>query len=98
MSSADEIEVPVPPAAPLTTLERVEDDIEIEPTAEELATLEHVADNIPYTVWLIVICEFCERCAFIGLSGPFKITFNSLFRDPMISSQVLLDAVAAWPV
>ena len=72
MSSVDGIGVPVPPAAPSTTLDQVEEDIEIEPTADELATLEHVADNIPYTVWLIVICEFCERCAFIGLSGPFQ--------------------------
>ena len=45
---------------------------EIEPTAEELATLEHVADSIPLAAWLIVVCEFCERFAFIGLSGPFQ--------------------------
>lgn len=47
-------------------------EIEVEPTDEELATLERVGDRIPWTVWLIVICEFCERFAFIGLSGPFQ--------------------------
>lgn len=45
---------------------------EIEPTDEELETLEHVSDRIPSAVWLIVICEFCERFAFIGLTGPFQ--------------------------
>ena len=45
---------------------------EDEPTAEELLTLEHVSDRIPPAVWLIVICEFCERFAFFGLSGPFQ--------------------------
>jgi hypothetical protein len=46
--------------------------VECEPTAEELSTLEHVSDHIPSAVWLIVICEFCERFAFFGLSGPFQ--------------------------
>ena len=45
---------------------------EVEPTVEELSTLEHVSDKIPWAVWLIVICEFCERFAFFGLSGPFQ--------------------------
>lgn len=48
------------------------DSDEMEPTTEELETLEHIADPIPLSVWLIVICEFCERFAFIGLSGPFQ--------------------------
>ena len=51
---------------------RVAEDSEIEPTAEELAVLEHVSDHIPMAVWLIVICELCERFAFVGLSGPFQ--------------------------
>jgi proton-dependent oligopeptide transporter, POT family len=49
-----------------------QENTDIEPTAEELATLEHISDRIPPAVWLIVICEFCERFAFFGLSGPFQ--------------------------
>lgn len=45
---------------------------EIEPTAEELETLPHIADRIPLAAWLIVICELCERFAFYGMSGPFQ--------------------------
>lgn len=44
----------------------------VEPTADESATLEHVSDQIPSAVWLIIVCEFCERFAFFGLSGPFQ--------------------------
>ena len=45
---------------------------EIEPTAEELSSLEHVADRIPLVSWLIVACELCERFAFYGIVGPFQ--------------------------
>ena len=51
---------------------QLELDTSTEPTVEELSTLEHVADQIPLAAWLIVICEFCERFAFMGLSGPFQ--------------------------
>ena len=52
--------------------DQVEYNSEIEPTDEELATLKHISDRIPLTAWLIVLCEFCERFAYIGLSGPFQ--------------------------
>ena len=45
---------------------------EIEPTAEELNTLDRISDRIPLAAWMIVICEFCERFAFYGMSGPFQ--------------------------
>jgi POT family proton-dependent oligopeptide transporter len=45
---------------------------EIEPTTEELNTLEHISDRIPLAAWLIVVCEFCERFAFYGITGPFQ--------------------------
>ncbi|CAF1194086.1 unnamed protein product [Adineta steineri] len=48
------------------------DSNEIYPTAEELSTLERVADKIPMAAWLIVICELCERFAFYGISGLFQ--------------------------
>jgi proton-dependent oligopeptide transporter, POT family len=51
-------------------------------TAEELATLEHVADPIPWSAWLIVVCEFCERFAFIGLAGPFQNYIQFPVPDP----------------
>ncbi|CAM4754923.1 unnamed protein product [Rotaria magnacalcarata] len=53
-------------------IEPIGDSNEIEPTAEELSTLEHIADRIPLAAWLIVICELCERFAFYGLSGLFQ--------------------------
>ncbi|CAF4477478.1 unnamed protein product [Rotaria sp. Silwood2] len=53
-------------------IEELDDFNEIEPTTEELATLEHISDHIPLAVWLIVICELCERFAYYGLSGPFQ--------------------------
>jgi proton-dependent oligopeptide transporter, POT family len=43
-----------------------------EPTTEEWSRLEHVADRIPLSAWLIVLCELCERFAYYGLSGPFQ--------------------------
>lgn len=45
---------------------------QLEPTEHELATLEHVSDRIPLAAWLIIVCEFCERFAFFGLTGPFQ--------------------------
>ena len=45
---------------------------ETEPTTEEWSALEHVADQIPLSAWLIVLCELCERFAYYGLSGPFQ--------------------------
>ncbi|CAF1059108.1 unnamed protein product [Adineta steineri] len=57
---------------PKTIVEWTDETSEIEPTAEELITLEHISDGIPLAAWLIVICELCERFAFYGLSGPFQ--------------------------
>ena len=56
----------------LVNIEQEQDLNEIEPTAEELNTLEHISDRIPLAAWLIVVCEFCERFAFYGLTGPFQ--------------------------
>ncbi len=40
-----------------------------EPTNEELQTLQHVADKLPWAAWLIAVIELCERFAFYGLVG-----------------------------
>ncbi|CAG8663709.1 9131_t:CDS:2, partial [Dentiscutata heterogama] len=39
---------------------------------EELATLEKVPDRMSKAVFLICICEFCERFAYWGATGPFQ--------------------------
>ncbi|CAG8465259.1 11691_t:CDS:2 [Dentiscutata erythropus] len=45
---------------------------EKQPSLEELATLEKVPDRMPKAVFLICICEFCERFAYWGATGPFQ--------------------------
>ncbi|CAF0874988.1 unnamed protein product [Didymodactylos carnosus] len=46
--------------------------VEIEPTTEQMLTLERISDKIPLAAWLIVLCEFCERFSYYGLSSPFQ--------------------------
>ncbi|CAF0902767.1 unnamed protein product [Adineta steineri] len=45
---------------------------EIEPTTEELNTLQRISDHIPLAAWMIILCEFCERFACFGISGPLQ--------------------------
>ncbi|CAF1015355.1 unnamed protein product [Rotaria magnacalcarata] len=45
---------------------------ETEPTAEELTILKRISDHIPLAARLIMVCEFCERFAYLGLSGVFQ--------------------------
>jgi POT family proton-dependent oligopeptide transporter len=47
-------------------------DFDIEPTADEVQSLPHISDKIPTTVWLIVVCELCERFIYYGLAGQFQ--------------------------
>ncbi|CAF4809469.1 unnamed protein product [Rotaria sp. Silwood1] len=72
MSVAVEIQSTSEDGAESEIIEPTEEFNETEPTAEELSTLEHIADRIPLAAWLIVICELCERFAFYGLSGLFQ--------------------------
>ncbi|CAF3732827.1 unnamed protein product [Rotaria socialis] len=73
MSGIEEIEFSSKPFnEPNAATESTEDIDEIEPTAEELTRLKHVSDQIPLAAWLIIVCEFCERFSFIGLTGPFQ--------------------------
>ncbi|KAL2707159.1 Peptide transporter PTR2 [Kluyveromyces marxianus] len=48
------------------------DDNGREPTEEEMQTLVHVAEKIPFTCWLIAIVELAERFSYYGLSAPFQ--------------------------
>ncbi|EWC43945.1 hypothetical protein DRE_01297 [Drechslerella stenobrocha 248] len=43
-----------------------------EPTAEEKATLRHVAEDLPLSAWLVAVVELCERFAFYGSQGLFQ--------------------------
>ncbi|CAF1238973.1 unnamed protein product [Rotaria sordida] len=72
MSVTEDIEVSTVGAVEPKIIEQPDDFNEPEPTAEELSTLEHISDHIPLAAWLIVVCEFCERFAFYGLSGLWQ--------------------------
>ncbi|CAF4026535.1 unnamed protein product [Adineta steineri] len=56
----------------MDTVDQEKQSHEIEPTTEELNTLQRISDHIPLAAWMIVVCEFCERFAFYGISGPFQ--------------------------
>lgn len=43
-----------------------------EPTEQDWKDLHQVADEIPFSAFLILIIEFCERFTYYGLSGPFQ--------------------------
>lgn len=43
-----------------------------EPTEEELATLRKVADQMPWSAFIVALVELCERFTYYGLSGPFQ--------------------------
>lgn len=43
-----------------------------EPTEEDYKNLREVTDAIPYSAYLIILIEFCERFTYYGLSGPFQ--------------------------
>jgi POT family proton-dependent oligopeptide transporter len=49
-----------------------EDQYGPEPTAEDYKTLREVADAIPYSAYLVIVIEFCERFTYYGLTGPFQ--------------------------
>ncbi|CAF4004091.1 unnamed protein product [Rotaria sp. Silwood1] len=72
MADIKDVELSKRHVADPIAVELIEENNEIEPTAEELDTLEHISDRLPLAAWLIVACEFCERFAFYGLTGPFQ--------------------------
>lgn len=53
------------------TLPPVERD-DLSPSPEELKTLRHVCDTIPYTIFLVVAAEAAERFAYRSLTGPMR--------------------------
>jgi len=72
MSTEVDTEGNDPNKVALDVIDRGKQSNEIEPTTEELNTLEHISDRLPLAACLIVICELCERFAFYGISGPVQ--------------------------
>ncbi|KAK6508903.1 hypothetical protein TWF481_003671 [Arthrobotrys musiformis] len=66
---SDAVTSPAPPAA-----EKIENETEDypEPTAEEKATLRHIAESLPLSAWLVAIVELCERFSYYGCQGLFQ--------------------------
>ncbi|CAF1446017.1 unnamed protein product [Adineta steineri] len=56
----------------MDTVDQEKQSHEMEPTTEQLNSLQRISDHIPLAAWMIVVCEFCERFAFYGISGPFQ--------------------------
>ncbi|KAG9288962.1 hypothetical protein G9A89_000679 [Geosiphon pyriformis] len=52
--------------------EKIIDNGELKGNQNEFLGLRRVSDSIPAAAWLIVLCEFCERFTFYGVSGPFQ--------------------------
>ncbi|KAI7864912.1 POT family-domain-containing protein [Spinellus fusiger] len=43
-----------------------------EPTEEDWRDLPEVGDEVPFSAYLVILIEFCERFTYYGLSGPFQ--------------------------
>ncbi|KAI9812581.1 MAG: peptide transporter ptr2 [Pycnora praestabilis] len=56
--------------------------LEDEPSEEELHTLRHVSDKLPWSAFLVAMVELCERFAYYGLSGPFQNYIENPYHDP----------------
>lgn len=54
-----------------STSEIIDDDGRT-PTDEELKTLRHVSEPIPFSCWLVALVELAERFSYYGLSAPFQ--------------------------
>jgi hypothetical protein len=52
------------------------------PTEIELKTLRRVADDLPWSAFLIAVVELCERFAYYGLVGPFQNYMANKWHDP----------------
>ncbi|PYH40240.1 H+/oligopeptide symporter [Aspergillus saccharolyticus JOP 1030-1] len=50
--------------------------------------LRKVADNFPFTVWVIAIIEFCERFAYFGVLGPMQNYIQNPRDDPIRSGGI----------
>ncbi|KAI9243817.1 POT family-domain-containing protein [Phascolomyces articulosus] len=44
----------------------------IAPTEEDWKELREVADHVPFSAFLVILIEFCERFTYYGVTGPFQ--------------------------
>lgn len=65
-----------------STQNKTEDSDEWIPTEADKATLRKVADNLPWSTFLVAIVELCERFTYYGLSGPFQNYISNKYHDP----------------
>ena len=45
-----------------------------QPTEEELKTLRHIPDTLPWGAWLVVLFSSLERFSYFGFVGPLRRT------------------------
>ncbi|QIW95976.1 hypothetical protein AMS68_001494 [Peltaster fructicola] len=60
----------------------IDDDGLERPTEEEKQTLRKIADNLPWSAFLIAVIEICERFTYYGLSGVFQNYIQNSPDDP----------------
>ncbi|KAJ6597790.1 POT family-domain-containing protein [Mycena vulgaris] len=53
------------------------------PTAEEIATLRHVGDQIPIGVWLVALIALSERFTYYGITAPFQNYMQNNRDNPL---------------
>ncbi|KAF2160609.1 hypothetical protein M409DRAFT_70348 [Zasmidium cellare ATCC 36951] len=51
-------------------------------TEAEKQSLRKVADDLPWSTFLVAIVELCERFTYYGLSGPFQNYISNSYHDP----------------
>ncbi|CAJ0758001.1 474_t:CDS:2 [Entrophospora sp. SA101] len=42
------------------------------PSLDDWTNLRKVSDKLPVGAWFVILCEFCERFTYYGISGPFQ--------------------------
>ncbi|KAI8626837.1 POT peptide transporter [Xylariaceae sp. FL1651] len=52
-----------------------------EPTEEEIKTLRHVCDKIPFTIFFVVVAEVAERFTYRSLTGPLQNYIQNPFHN-----------------
>ncbi|KAI9805364.1 MAG: peptide transporter ptr2 [Piccolia ochrophora] len=68
---------------------------EDEPTEEELATLPHVADKLPWSAYLVAVIELCERFAYYGINGTLQNYIENPYGDPKLPGGIGLGQTGA---
>ncbi|GMG29739.1 unnamed protein product [Aspergillus oryzae var. brunneus] len=67
-SSSPSLTVTEKQAGDIVPINHTGDETSCRPTNQELKELVHVADNVPYPVWLVILVGSAERFVFYGAS------------------------------